>query len=163
MKIRSTFSSLLVTGLMLVGAPMVAQAVTTGQRVPSVLVTQNINFFYASATSFYSCDYVRHLTRVTLQQLGATNIQVQCDGGLPYESSNSVTASFSTKQPAPTGIKTALVGTVSNVALVAHDSCDLNLQIYESVIKHFHIYSQQEDNTCWDSSGDFQAKVVDLK
>ena len=163
MKIRSTFSSLVVAGLMLVGAPMVAQAVTNGQRVPAVLVTQNINFFYANPDSFYSCDYVRHLTRTTLQQLGATNVHVQCNGGLPYDSTNSVTASFLTAQPAPAGVKTALMGTVSNVALVAHDECDLNLQIYESVIKHFHVYSQQEDDTCWDSSGDFQAKVVDLK
>ena len=161
--IRSIFGSLLAAGLMFMGAPVLAQAVTNGQQVPALWGAQNADFFYSNPNSFYSCDYVRHLTRVTLQQLGARNIHVQCAGGLPYDSTNSVTASFSTLQPAPTGVKTSLVGTVASVMLTAHNSCDLHLQVYENVIKHFHVYSQQEDDTCWDSTGDFQAKVVDLK
>jgi len=155
--------SLLAFAFSLVCIPMAAQAVAIGQQVPAVLQTQNVQFTYSNPNSFYACDYVVNETKSMLQGLGAQNVNVQCNGGIPYENFNSVSATFSTVDPATTSEKSTLMGTISNATLEAHESCDLHLRIYENVIKSFQVYAQQENDTCWDSQGDFQANVTVLK
>lgn len=160
---QRSFKSLFVTVVFsFVCLPTLAHAVSVGQQVPAVLAPQNIQFVYSNMNSFYACDYVVNETTAMLQSLGARNVNVQCSGGIPYENFNSVSATFSTVQQVITQ-KSSFMGTVSDALLTAHNSCDLHLRIYENVIKSFQVYSQQESDTCWDASGDFQAKVTVLK
>ncbi len=142
--------------------PPLAHAVSVGQQLPAVLAPQNVQFVYSNMNSYYACDYVVNQTTAMLQSLGARNVNVQCSGGIPYQSFNAVSATFSTVQQV-TAQKSTFMGTVSNALLTTHSSCDLHLRIYESVIKSFQVYSQQESDTCWDASGDFQAQVTVLK
>ena len=124
--------------------------------LPSVLVsraqaseTAKLDFWYASATSFYSCDYAEAQTKSYLQKLGAHGVQVSCNGGLPDFDSLTVTAEFT---PGSAGQWTA-------VQLESNESCDFNERLIRELLSKFTTRNVNVSSTCWDSQGRVSATL----
>jgi hypothetical protein len=141
--------------------PIMAHAADTN-RVQAKLARSKIEFTYFGFDSFYSCDYVQAETLAILKVLGAQNVKVTCLGGLPYDSYNSVTATFDTLHEA-SGDKATTTGEVSEVKIAQRESCDLHKTIFEYMIKPFQVYAKTVRESCWNSQGNFSAKVQVLK
>ena len=134
----------------------------TGKKVSAMLMPAQVQFSYFNQNSLNSCDYVQGMTTEMLQAMGARNVKVQCTGGIPYDNGNFVTATFTTVHEAGTA-KSTLLGVVSDVSLSASESCDLHRTIYMNVVKSFQVYAQNENDSCWNSEGRFEAHLQVLK
>jgi hypothetical protein len=132
-----------------------AFAATAAQAGTQAFLTPNhLNFFISDMQEapdqvFYGCDDVQSTATTLLQKLGATQIQVHCNGGLDEfgnYSDPSVTLSFDSLQASGHGA--AVGANWKSVLLEGAQNCDLIVQVLDQVKGSFDIQSLTGDSSC---------------
>lgn len=134
------------------------QAVVTG-RVAS--------FVGGDRYQMFTCDYAEGLTTRYLSALGATNVEFNCSGGLPYQETLFVDVKFESAS-AVTKVKIAdpkQIKTLgwTDVAITGNEECSFNTTILDNVVGQFETQNLSKTETCWDSEGDFNYSMTVIK
>jgi hypothetical protein len=117
----------------------------------------NVGFFLSSDQEFpdqvfYSCDEVQASATQLLQTLGATQVNVDCEGGInPFGSYSAphLTLRFDSVQASqPSTAATGVSAHFATVQLRGTQGCDLTHQILEQVKGSFDIQSLTGDSSC---------------
>lgn len=120
--------------------------------LPAYLVEQEISFEFYSNRSSYHCDFIRAETIAMLRHLGATDIDVECEGGLPYRGRNEITARFiSVRQT--TNDKSTRMATMTPVMFNFSTSCDLHDVLVQNILTGFDTFDYVAEGSCRGSRG----------
>lgn len=115
--------------------------------LPVYAQEQSISFTYFGGRNAYHCDFVRAETSAILRKLGATDIQVFCRGGLPYDRANYIEAQFISSRQTTTE-KSTRMGVVTPIQLNFISSCELHSVVVENVLLGFDTFELQSSGPC---------------
>jgi len=113
----------------------------------SAVAQQNVRFNVSNAREAYSCGYVKAETMAILKAMGATKINVQCSGGLPYSTNYNVWARFEALYET-TSDKSTIKAQLKDVNLVFEQFCSLRSTIITSVLPLFDVRDYAGDESC---------------
>jgi hypothetical protein len=105
----------------------------------ATLARETVSFSHSGlegwGVSYYSCDYVEARTEQVLEMFGATQVQVDCSGGIEFGRMSPVMVTASFEAPALVG--TEVAQTVKYRGDVWNPSCGINVKIVKSVLPKF--------------------------
>lgn len=105
--------------------------------------TSTIKFSYWERHSLYACSYVEGRAQFFAKKLGATNVEVDCKGGLPHNDWVQAEITFST--PANSEERTTKIR--------INEACDFNQKLLEKMLPAFEPSEVVRKGVCWDSQG----------
>ncbi len=129
--------------------------------VPAYYAQQEVSFDYAGRYQSYHCDFVRAETTAILRKLGATEIEVFCDGGLPNNRGSHIDAFFVALRQT-TEDKSTRQAELAPVEFNFVSSCDLRDTLITSLLESFDVSGLTKGGTCRNSRGslDFQFSTL---
>lgn len=84
---------------------------------------------------YYACSYVESQTKSHLEALGATNIDVDCRGGIEWDRMWPVSVTATFDAPALQGNEVAVVKTIKSRP--GNESCSINVLIMKTILPKF--------------------------
>jgi hypothetical protein len=131
----------------------------------------NVGFFLSEyqefpAQVYYSCDEVQERATELLQTLGASQVNVDCEGGInPFGiySAPHVTLNFDSVQASkPSASATGVTAHFTTIQLRGTQGCDLTHQILEQVKGSFDIQSLVGDSSCMSPDSPYSMTITVL-
>jgi hypothetical protein len=132
------------------------------KEVPATNLEQEVSFSYFNFNAYYSCSYVEGVAYKILADLGATDVEVDCQGGLPDTTGNWVTTRFLSARET-TADKSTRTAKAVDVGIELRESCDLHDTIVREVAKGFDVKAFSKKGVCWDSAGNASYKLKVLR
>lgn len=125
-------------------------AFVTSAHANTVSNTQTVKFNFWDNHSFYACSYVERMSENFAKKLGATNISVDCDGGLPYHTWVSAEITFTTPEHSEPIVS----------KLRVNEACQFNKELIEKLLPAFSPTEVKRKGFCSDSNGKLRYTVT---
>ena len=118
---------------------------------------RTVNFSIFVINSYFSCDHVENVTTKYIEALGATAVDVNCRGGLPYDQWTRVEAIIDSASADEdnTVLNAVNVNSRKRPYRRITENCSLGLKVIEGILPAFDVTDVKKRNGCYGSEGRF--------